>query len=90
MPPGVLVKAVAAHPDVELTEFLNNYVAAMVEVACARAGVAPPGWTRSIMPLATPFLGSTLKSLRLHLLTHSPVPFRRRNLFIDSSIGNQV
>jgi hypothetical protein len=89
MPPGELVQAVAARPDVELTEFLSNYVAAMVEMACARAGVAPPVWTRSIKPLATPFFGSTLKSLRMHLLTHSPVPFRRRNIFIDSSIGSQ-
>jgi len=31
-----------------------------------------------------------LQSLRLHLLTHSPPPFRRRNIFIDSSPDKQV
>lgn len=29
-------------------------------------------------------------SLRLHLLTRSPPPFRRRNLFVDSSIGQRA
>ncbi len=85
-----LRKAVAAPPSTALTDFLANYVAAMVEYACARAGALAPAWTRSIKPLAEPFFASTLQSLRLYLLTHSPVPFRCRNLFIDSSIGAQV
>jgi hypothetical protein len=29
-------------------------------------------------------------SLRLYLLTHSPAPFRRRNIFIDASVGSRV
>jgi hypothetical protein len=33
---------------------------------------------------------SSLQSLRMHLLTHSPPPFRRRNIFIDSSLGQRV
>jgi len=31
-----------------------------------------------------------LLGLRLHLLTHSPAPFRRRNIFIDASVGARV
>jgi hypothetical protein len=85
-----LRKAVAALPPVALTEYLANYVAAMVEYACERAKVPPPSWTRSIKPLAEPFFGSTLQNLRLYLLTHSPAPFRCRNLFIDSSVGARV
>jgi hypothetical protein len=82
--------AVAAPPPDMLTDYLANYVAAMVEYACARATISPPAWTRTVKPLATPFFGSTLPGLRLYLLTHSPAPFRRRNLFIDSSVGAQI
>lgn len=80
----------AASPPLGLTPFLDNYVAAMVEYACARQGAAPPAWTRAVTPLSTPVFGSALMSLRLYLLAHSPAPFRRRNIFIDATIGNRV
>jgi len=86
---GELQGAVAS-PPLGLTPYLANYVAAMVEVACAQHGVAPPAWTRSIPPLADPVFGSALMSLRLYLLTHSPAPFRRRNIFIDATVGARV
>ena len=85
-----LTDAIAAPPKLTLTPFLANYVAAMIESACEKRGVPAPGWTRAIAPLSEPAFGSTLQSLRLHLLTHSPAPFRRRNIFIDSSLGAQV
>ena len=67
-----------------------DYIAAMVEYACARRAVAVPEWTRSIAPLAEPTFGSELQSLRLHLLTRSPPPFRARNIFIDSTLSDRV
>jgi uncharacterized protein (DUF1778 family) len=73
-----------------LSPVLANTVAAMVEMACAKRGVSVPAWTREIVPLAEPVFGSTLQSLRLYLLTHSPAPFRRRNIFIDATLDNQV
>jgi len=82
--------AVAAPPDIELPPFLANYVAAMVETACEKSGLALPAWTRRIVPLAEPAFGSKLRSLRLHLLTSSPAAFRRRNIFIDSSLDDRV
>jgi len=82
--------AVSAPPEVGLPPFLANYVAAMIELACARRGLPVPAWTRDIPPLDEPSFGSALASLRLHLLTRSPAPFRRRNIFIDSSLGFQV
>ena len=87
---GELREAVASPPTPEMTPYLANYVAAMVEYACARRNIPPPPWTRAIAPLAEPVFGSTLMSLRLYLLTHSPPPFRRRNIFIDSSVGAGV
>ncbi len=77
-------------PPPELPPDLANYIAAMVEYACGLQGIAPPAWTRAIAPLTEPIFGSTLMSLRLHLLTSSPPPFRRRNIFIDASIGSRV
>ena len=88
--PGEMRDAVAAPPSLELPPFLANYVAAMVEYGCARCSIAVPGWTRSVVPLEDPAFGTTLQSLRLHLLTHSPPPFRRRNIFVDSSLGRQI
>ena len=61
--------AIAAPPPPGLSPFLGNYIAAMVEYACARRAVAVPEWTRSIAPLAEPVYGSELLSLRLYLLT---------------------
>jgi hypothetical protein len=88
--PGELRDAVAAPPSSALTPFLANYIAAMVEYGCARCSVPSPSWTCAVAPLDDPLFGSTLQSLRLHLLTHSPPPFRRRNIFIDSTLGRRV
>lgn len=82
--------AIAVRPTAALTPFLSNYTAAMIEQACERRCVRVPGWVRAVESLAEPAFGSTLKSLRLHLLTHSPPPFRRRNIFIDAAIGDRV
>lgn len=85
-----LPAAVSVSPTCTLNPFIANYVAAMVEVVCARHATLAPAWTRAIPPLTEPSFGSTLQNLRLHLLTHSPAPFRRRNIFIDSTLGAQV
>jgi hypothetical protein len=82
---------VEALPRPEIADpYRLNYVTAMVELAAHRAGVVPPSWTASVKPLDAPvFIDESLK-LRAHLLTASPVPFRRRNIFIDSSLGDRV
>jgi uncharacterized protein (DUF1778 family) len=85
-----LSHAIAAAPEVKVSPFLANYIAAMVEAACQKRGVPLPAWTRMIAPLDEPVFGSELRSLRLHLLTHSPAAFRRRNIFIDASLGDRV
>jgi hypothetical protein len=70
--------------------YLANYVAAMVEQAAHFLGVLPPAWTSGVAPLSQPVFAVPWPSLRAHLLLESPVPFRRRNIFIDSSIGARV
>lgn len=73
-----------------LSPYLRNYVAAMVELAAHRKGIPPPGWVREVEPLGKPHFATPLAGLRLHLLQASPVPFRRRNLFVDASVGDRV
>ena len=85
-----LQDAVEAAPAIRLSPFVSNYVTAMVEYACGRRSVSAPAWTALVQPLTEPAFGSNLESLRIHLLTNSPAPFRRRNIFIDSALGKQV
>lgn len=87
---GELCSAVEHADLAELTPYLRNYVAAMVELAAHRLDVSPPAWVRDVEPLETPHFATPLASLRLHLLRTAPVSFKRRNIFIDSSIGDRV
>ena len=73
-----------------LDDIRANQLAAMVETTAARLRVDPPEWVEQVGPLATPWFASELVSLRLHLLCNSPPAFRRRNLFVDSTIGDRV
>lgn len=88
---GELSNAVE-HADLTgLTPYLRNYVAAMVELAAHQRDVPPPAWVREVEPLEMePHFATPLASLRLHLLRTAPVPFKRRNIFIDSSLGDRV
>jgi len=88
--PTAFQACVGSPPSLALSPFLANYVAAMVEVAAHQKSQDPPPWTRSIPPLSEPYFGAPLKSLRLYLLASSPPPFRRRNIFIDASVGERV
>ena len=83
-------RAVSERPRVQLDPYLDNYVAAMLEPAAVVKHTEAPAWTEDVQPLDEPVFGSSLRSLRLHLLRHSPPAFRRRNIFIDSSIGDRV
>jgi uncharacterized protein (DUF1778 family) len=74
----------------DLAPFTANYVAAMVEQAVHVKRAAVPDWTATVRPLDEPWFASTLPGLRTHLLAASPVPFRRRNLFVDSTLGDRV
>ncbi len=74
----------------ECTPYLRNYVAAMVEHTAHQLGVAPPGWVHSIRPMPTPHFATPFVTLRPHLLRNAPVAFKRRNIFIDSTVGDRT
>lgn len=81
---------VEAPPLAGLDAWRANYVAAMVETAAQRVGSAPPDWVGAIAPLASPWFATSLRSLRPYLLRVSPPAFKRRNLFIDTTLGGRV
>jgi hypothetical protein len=89
-PAGLFSEAVASADLGDLSPYLRNYLAAMVEQAAEAKQVAPPSWVRDVTPLEEPAFVTSLKSLRLHLLRSAPVPFKRRNIFVDASIGARV
>ena len=88
--PGELPEVTGSAELHGLSPLLRSYVAAMVEQAAYQKHVAPPAWVREIPPLEEPHFVTRLEGLRLHLLQSSPVPFKRRNIFIDSSVGDRV
>lgn len=88
--PGELQRAVEQVDVDGLSPYRANYVAAMVELAAHRAEVSPPAWVRGVEPLDSPRFATSLASLRPLLLHTAPVPFKRRNIFVDSSLGDRV
>lgn len=83
-------EALANPPVSSLSPYLQNYVAAMVEQGFDRQGCPPPKWVNRVAPLEEPRFVGDLPALRLHLLKSAPVPFRRRNIFVDSAVGDRV
>lgn len=80
-----------AHLNVHrLSPFLQNYVAAMVEHAAHQKSVAPPAWVHDVDPIDAPYFAVLFPRLRPHLLRSSPVAFKRRNLFVDATVGDRV
>jgi uncharacterized protein (DUF1778 family) len=89
-PAAAFADMVSEPPSVSWDEWTANYVAAMVETAAHGHRLDPPPWAATIAPLDQPAFGSPLPRLRLHLLLASPPAFKRRNLFVDSTLGDRV
>ena len=82
--------AVASANLARLSPYLQNYVAAMVEQAANAKQATPPTWVGDTVPLESPRFATELSSLRVHLLLSAPVPFKRRNIFVDAAVGARV
>jgi hypothetical protein len=89
-PPLAFAETVAAADLFGVSPYLQNYVAAMVEQAAEQKGSTPPVWARMVEPLSEPHFATPLKTLRVYLLRASPVPFKRRNIFVDAGVGARV
>ncbi len=69
----------------------DAYLAAVAEYLCREAGLPPPAWTeRPEYFLHEPWFAGGLESLKAILLVESPVPFRRRNLFVSANAMTRV
>ncbi len=68
----------------------SNYLAAMVEHTATQKQTRPPRWTSQVPAIAEPYFGTRIPELRFLLLRESPVAFRRRNIFVDSTVGDRV
>jgi uncharacterized protein (DUF1778 family) len=75
---------------IKLDDLMANYVAAMIERAYFVKNLPSPKWLAEFDGVAEPFFASSIQAVRMHLLISSPPSFRRRNLFVDSSIGDLV
>jgi len=73
-----------------LSAYLQNHIAAMVELVADRYGLDAPAWTDAVDVLPQPHFATPLPGLRLYLLRSAPVVFKRRNIFVDSSVGDRV
>jgi hypothetical protein len=73
-----------------LSPFLRNYVAAMVELAAYQKNDTPPPWVREVEALDEPYFAVPFPNLRAHLVRTAPVAFKRRNIFVDSTLGDRV
>ena len=82
-------KLVSFYPK-NLDEKAIAYVAGLIEQAAFIRSLSKPSWSTKIEALEEPLFASHLEKLRLYLLIKSPIPFRKRNIFIDSSVGDRV
>jgi hypothetical protein len=83
-------RVLAEPPAAGLDALDAALLAAMVEHAASLLAAPVPVWVVNTPPVDVPFFASELRSVRLHLLTRSPPAFRRRNLFVDTSVGGRV
>jgi uncharacterized protein (DUF1778 family) len=88
--PVAFGEAVARADLGDLSPYLANYVAAMVEQAADQKHRPPPAWVRAVVPLDVPHFATGLAGLRMYLLRSAPIPFKRRNIFVDASVGARV
>lgn len=77
-------------PSEDLSPFMKNYLAAMIERRAREIHCLAPEWVRRVKPLENPYFGSEIESLRGYLLVSSPVEFKKRNIFIDSTLGSRI
>lgn len=70
---------------------INAYLAAVAEYLCRETGLRPPKWTeKPEYFLAEPWFAGGLENLKAILLVESPVPFRRRNLFVSENAMTRI
>jgi hypothetical protein len=88
--PAEFTAAVEGLDPSRLSPWLQNYVSAMIEHAASRKGQRPPAWVHDVEPLDRPWFAVPFARLRPYLLRVAPIAFKRRNLFVDATVGDRV
>jgi hypothetical protein len=69
--------------SIDRSDILTRPVA---ETLCREVSLTPPAWTESpCCYLRRPWFAGGFETLKAILLAESPVPFRRRNLFVSAN-----
>jgi transcriptional regulator with XRE-family HTH domain len=63
-------------------ERLAALLTSTVEALCGEALLPEPGWCQAVPGLSEPWFVSGMENLKPSALAESPVPFRRRNVFV--------
>ena len=71
-----------AAPRPELSPRLRSLLAAVVETLASETGATVPDWCRQVGPLPEPWFVAEIENLKASALVESPLPFRRRNIFV--------
>jgi hypothetical protein len=67
------------------------YIAAMVEELCFTNDIDIPGWVvDKKYSLKKPFFVGGPESIKAFLIVESPLPFRRRNIFVSENVLKRV
>ena len=79
-------------PQAELSLKKANIVAASVEDGADLKGVRPPKWVKDIPPCDKPVfpMDTQHAELRVWLMAYADPIYKRRNLFFDTTIKDQV
>lgn len=88
--PAEFCAAVGGLDPTRLSPWLQNYVSAKVEHGAHLKGQAPPAWVHDVEPLERPWFAVPFTRLRPYLFRVAPVAFKRRNLFVDATVGDRV
>ncbi len=67
------------------------YISATVEELCYRSNLNIPDWVfKKKYCLKEPFFVGGFESLKAFLIVESPLPFRRRNIFVSENVLKRV
>lgn len=87
------LEIVSERPMVLESRYHEAYLAAVTEYLCHRDGLPVPEWTQDekyFLEEAHYAFGKKGSAISLTLLAESPVPFRKRNIFVSANVMSRV
>jgi hypothetical protein len=82
--------AALAEPFESVHERWDALLASTADCLCREAGLTPPRWLEEVPPCKDPWFVSGLENLKAIALVESPLPFRRRKIFVMENFLSRV